>query len=293
MSRNVCDQITVKHVSAKELDQDWSEDEFNSAIPLPLPLLNSSEVTDIIESEFMPNSGGDPEILIEPSKSSNELLDKITREVPFPDKYQFPYQCCGKLFTKYDGDNYVSSAAVIRPNLLLTAAHCVHAGSKKDFHSNIVFKPLFPMPYFSFKASKIVVLSSWHEPHQRKPYYLDYAFIKTDAPMLELGNLGIMINTGWRNSWVSLGYPADEPYDGKIMYMAEGDHCSFPGGKRIMCMNGNDMTGGSSGGPWLLKNKIGYAAGVNSHGIDSRPGVMFSPDFDNSIKYLLECAESL
>ena len=276
--------MVFKNISSKELEEDWTEDDYRKATPIPLPVLPKGfEITEKHEEEEV-----EAEILVEPTAPSEILREKITREVPFPDKYQFPYHCCGKLFFKKNGKPYVGSAAIVGKDLLLTAAHCVHSGVNGNFHTNFKFKPFYPMPYLTFKAKRIGIVGAWTQPRQRFPYSNDFAFIRTSSPFLEFGNLGIIVsNRCPRHNWIALGYPQSPPYTGDKMYMAEGGNCEC--GSGIVCMKENSMTGGCSGGPWLIKDNSSYISGINSFTVEGRSGNMFSPAFDRHVKYLFNC----
>ena len=57
---------------------------------------------------------------------------------------------------------------------------------------------------------------------------------------------------------------------------------------------GCDLTGGSSGGPWIMKFSGGagatnYVNGDNSHRRSTNPLEMFSPHYDDQAKTLRDC----
>ena len=100
-----------------------------------------------------------------------------------------------------------------------------------------------------------------------------------------VGSQGSGFNFGRNEMIFSFGYPLNLDR-GKMMQYCRaltGSHLSDSGyhGQRMLC----DMTGGSSGGPWLQLfnpgNRIGYVTSVNSFIVSNQPNTMFGPYFDN------------
>jgi hypothetical protein len=103
-----------------------------------------------------------------------------------------------------------------------------------------------------------------------------------------VGALGFMANVPRSQHWNTFGYPAAAPFDGQTLNTCQAGHgtddtIGTPEPVGIGC----DMTGGSSGGPWVLDFKRlnddgNYLNGVNSYGYSSLPNVMFSPYFGDA-----------
>jgi hypothetical protein len=87
----------------------------------------------------------------------------------------------------------------------------------------------------------------------------------------------------------SLGYPATAPpaeFTGHVLFVCAGtpqigDSRSASSGTAILAL-GCDMTGGASGGPWLVnvgENGLGTVAAVNSYKYSDEPRTMLGPRF--------------
>jgi V8-like Glu-specific endopeptidase len=104
-----------------------------------------------------------------------------------------------------------------------------------------------------------------------------------------VGGQGIAFNQARGQKMYSFGYPAASPYDGtKLIYCAGStftDHLSSTD-NGMRC----NMTGGSSGGPWLLHFDEATGSGVqnsvNSFGYNFLPGYMFGPYFGTDAQKL-------
>ena len=132
----------------------------------------------------------------------------------------------------------------------------------------------------------------------------DIGFIQTyDDNNTSCGTVGHAIEyytgfLGWMyggyvgdRNYTAMGYPHAAPFNGLFMVEAHSDvgnidPLSQPGTFAI----GNDMTGGSSGGPWLVSfGDSNYANGLNSYKwtTPNRPLEMNSPNFQQDNFYNL------
>jgi hypothetical protein len=109
-----------------------------------------------------------------------------------------------------------------------------------------------------------------------------------------VGSLGFAYGTGRVQHWESFGYPAAPPFDGMRQHVCAASFATndpfFK--RRATIAIGCDMTGGSSGGPWILDFGRGYYLnGVNSYGLRGLPNAIFGPYFGAGARALLDCAE--
>lgn len=105
----------------------------------------------------------------------------------------------------------------------------------------------------------------------------------------KVGGLGVnMTGAGANKKIVSYGFPADKPYDGKKLFYCTGkskvgDRVTTAGTLTAIGI-GCDMTGGSSGGPWLRVGDPGrFIVSVNSYGPSGAreiENVMFGPNLN-------------
>jgi len=80
----------------------------------------------------------------------------------------------------------------------------------------------------------------------------------------------------------ALGYPAEAPFNGERMIECDAPYATddSPNGVSPAAMGiGCDMTGGSSGGGWLIQfgSARGMVNGHNDYKYDSQPLAMYSP----------------
>ena len=110
-----------------------------------------------------------------------------------------------------------------------------------------------------------------------------------------MGGQGIAFNQPRPQEYVSGGYPADYPFDGKTLYVCDAplggnDRSASPPTIAIGC----DMTGGSSGGGWIvnMKDGLGTLVSVNSYGYFSQPDAMYGPYQGNAAERLYDQAST-
>ncbi|MEA1029372.1 serine protease [Pseudomonas sp. N-137] len=279
----------ISHHAVVHSDKDSrSKNDFDVAIPLPIPLVRED---DLRVPDRPVDSGGNAEktVLVQASEPAPGSIEKVAGTVRPPKKYQFPYHSVGKLLmTAPNGKEYVASGFMITNDLILTAAHCVHTGpGGGGYFKNIRFRPGHPWAAVEVSARTVAVFEKW-TVNGKHAY--DYAFFKTDYPILLGGTLGITITergvpSGPRNAE---GYPAEPPFDGVSVTEAVSE--TFWGGNPTKegwySMRDNDMTGGSSGGPWINPETVGQVEGLNSFKFEDRPNQMNSPFFGPELRDL-------
>jgi V8-like Glu-specific endopeptidase len=192
----------------------------------------------------------------------------------------YPISTVGKLFFNIPANSagiapgpYVCSGTAINRSTIVTAGHCVAAGDNATFFNTWLFCP----SYNAGGVNPAVGCWSWASATTSGPWFssgnpnYDYACIVTPTTGTvkanKMGNVTGWASRGW--NWptsmleVSMGYPQAAPFDGKhIQVNAAPDWYSYAfgvgtgsvGASKFMA---NDLTGGSSGGPWIL----GYANG--------------------------------
>ncbi len=207
----------------------------------------------------------------------------------------------GKVFFTLGGLNYVcSGTSVNAPNksLVVTAGHCTHGNG--SYASRFMFAPAFdsgPSRFGRWTARKLKATPQWENSENIR---YDAAF----ATMAErkgrklgavVGSRGIAFNQRG-SSFDVFGYPAEERFSGQQMYRCDSnaqgtDSGPAPAPTRISC----DMTGGSSGGGWVIGG--GRVNSVVSYGYEctipigpicqnEEEGNLFGPYFGNDVKQL-------
>ncbi|MEU9331578.1 hypothetical protein AB0D49_00245 [Streptomyces sp. NPDC048290] len=203
-------------------------------------------------------------------------------------------QVVGKVFyTASNGLDYVCSGSAVNStnkNMVFTAGHCVHGGPGQGWASNWQFVPYYNhgnRPYGTWWAETLVAFNGWTNSGN---FGYDLGIVIT-APnssgelVNAVGGLGLQWNYPKDRFMTSMGYPAAGAFDGQWQY-----YCSATTAQRSVFTTDQikmpcNMTGGSSGGPWLFGKDdnvyySGWVNGVNSNN-DSRdnPTEMRSPYF--------------
>jgi hypothetical protein len=176
----------------------------------------------------------------------------------------WPRSIHGKLFFSIGSSNYVCSATVVGRNVIATAAHCVSSGNGL-WATNFRFCPGFSqtgvMPGTGCWGVRYVATSS--------AFFYD-ADVDYDFACLVASQTGDQFNgpIGDRTGWAGLaynfasaqpivqfGYPQGAPFDGTTIQQVastEWYEVGMTSGGQSSKYIGSDLTGGSSGGGWLL-----------------------------------------
>ncbi len=205
-------------------------------------------------------------------------------------------------FTQY-GTNYVCSAGVVKVDGAWTAGHCVHAGdgSPNGWSYNVMICPSYDSSQGGVNpavgcwgADNLVTLTDFYNNGNDPRYEADMGGVNTSNTgthhATQIGNItgwaGFAYNFPRDEHWTSFGYPAGSPFTGgKIItaaseYGYDDDSNSGYADPHSVSM-GNDMTGGSSGGPWFKDFGTGwYINGHNDWRHTAFPNEMNSPYFD-------------
>jgi V8-like Glu-specific endopeptidase len=193
----------------------------------------------------------------------------------------YPYRAIGKLtFTTAEGESHCS-ATVIRKSLIVTAAHCVQDYGNPTKYRNFQFTPASyytatstaaqDAPYGTFRGRYVVSPATYAagrdggngsavnndvaviilEKNAAGQFIgqltgtigyaaNNYGFIKS----AKIGNLVVAATS-------TLGYPGLLD-NGDIMQRADGPTFTTIVDDAFQLWQGNDFTGGSSGGPWIV-----------------------------------------
>lgn len=178
----------------------------------------------------------------------------------------YPYSVAGKLFftDPSNNGNFVCSASVLRPRIVVTAGHCVSNPStdptKRFFFTNFLFVPAFnngAAPFGSWTSGQQWVLNAWHNSNGSVPNKGDVAFliirdrVVSGAPR-KIGDLtgwlGYATNSLVKNHVTMLGYPCNLDACQRMQSTTAG---SFASGGNNTQIYGSAARGGASGGPWI------------------------------------------
>ena len=215
-----------------------------------------------------------------------------------------PLRTNGKVYFTMGALDYVCSGTVITSQikrLVVTAGHCVYS-STDGFATNWQFVPAYDdgaRPFGRWTATRLATTPQWKASEDIR-YDVGMArMAKLNGKRLErvVGARGVGFNLDPAR-YHAYGYPAEDPYDGEKLRMcnsrAQGTDESEgnPEPRRIEC----DMTGGSSGGGWIVRERL--VNSVVSYGYECivpipffpcnnpEEGKLFGPYFGDTVKKL-------
>jgi V8-like Glu-specific endopeptidase len=217
----------------------------------------------------------------------------FTRYGNFMRYTRYPYTTIGVLFFKQYGVSYRCSASSIGNYAIWTTGHCTHAGdnSSSGWSYDVVFIPAYnsgAAPYGQWSAANLIVSTSWYTSG-------NLANDVGGAILYTLGGWKISQRVGWLGfaynqssnlHWTDIAYPSVLPFSGKYQQICAASYAySYTAvGTPYPTGIGCDMTGGSSGGPWIYKfsgnaGATNYLNGHNDFRRTGYPQEMFSPYF--------------
>lgn len=233
-----------------------------------------------------------------------------SRVTPASTSNTSPYRKAGKLFLSDGLYNYVCSASVIRARLVVTAGHCLFNAAKKQWYKNFLFVPAYyngTAPLKSWTATYWWITPAWRYGGGGVPNTGDFGILEMKDQVINnvttkigsvTGYFGYHTGVLYPNHVTMLGYPVSFDSGG---WMHRVDSQSYQPYYSNTVIYGSDMTGGSSGGPWIENfgqassgqtmspNGTNYVVAVTSYGpIDTSlrfaGASMFDSQFTNSSK---------
>jgi V8-like Glu-specific endopeptidase len=195
---------------------------------------------------------------------------------------QAPTSTHGKVFFTLGGGDYVCSGTALlsgNKSTVWTAGHCVNEGPGA-FATNWQFVPAYKdgsAPLGVYVAENLLTPTAWKNSGDFS-YDLGAAVVAPaggTALTDRVGGRGIAFNTSRSQTYNSYGYPAAPPFTGERLWrcnspLQTSDNSANPATLGIGC----DMTGGSSGGGWIVGSNV---VSVNSYGYGNQPNVMYGP----------------
>lgn len=308
---------TQELATMAEAAEVWTASAMESARPCDIIEIDEDDIAAAYEAATDESEhlipGGEPEDMDEPSPESGEDIDLLgysypapfTRWENFADYRVWPYRTVGKLFFRRGTQNFVCSASSIGGCAIITAGHCLHSGnnSQSGWATNVVFVPAYKdgnAPFGQWPARNFTVRTQWYANGISKGLSEDIG----GAVLYKQNNQSISQRVGWlgfawnwsrSQHWLSHGYPAAAPFNGKRMQINAGSYAydGSVGASPAPVGMGNDLTGGSSGGPWIWRFGTGNVVnGVNSYRRKANPKEMFSPYFGNAAKSLYDALKA-
>ncbi len=233
-----------------------------------------------------PVAVGEP-MVVEPSPPAS---------VEVGDPSKVPYRSHGKVFFRWKGGDYVCSGTVVTSefeSLVVTAGHCVF--DEGSFSSRLMFVPAYDSgdaPFGEWTASELFTTTGWINGWEDDDLRFDVGMAVISPQSGEtiqdaVGARGIEFNRDPSSLDIeAIGHPAGDPFDGESMILCASDvlyrdeEAGIPAPMAIDC----DMTGGSSGGGWVIEGA--KVNSVVSYGYPDLPDVLFGPYFGDAVQTL-------
>ncbi len=308
----------------------WTNERVAQAIPRDFVKTGPNQYELAARPTRGPGSGGRPTTTTSTSTTSTTIGTSTTTTIPAGSGGTTgaswngdPYiaNSTGKVLFAMGGSYYVCSASVVNDtasdrSIVLTAGHCVFDQASGSYATNWMYIPNYDAAparlttsgsfcastvYGCWTAASLKAHTGFTSQNQFNDIAVlyDFGFAvllgggKSGGFVESLGTHSIAYDTN--NAGVvadAFGYPAAQKYKGNDLVYCEGpigfDAQMGNGTYRIAC----DMTGGSSGGPWL-RGFDGGAGGtltsLNSYGYSGDKS-MYGPKFNANTRAVYEDA---
>lgn len=279
-----------RHESSAE--EYWTPERRAAARPVPMPKAGPGERPARAGEPLAKGPVGHSPHHHGKERDAKPLLEPHAGGQTVAQPLNYPYRTVGKLFFTQNGSGFSGSAALIQPNILLTAGHCVYNGG---WSANVTFYPSYGKrapgdPAYSFNYSYEACWTAWSQNGNRA---YDYGMIWINAaPGNLIGWLGTLWNAPTANrTWDAVGYPAEPnpPFNGNTMDEALGQFASSSVSGVIGLTNDN-MEQGSSGGPWITnwnETSPTHANGLQSFHIHDGDTTEYGPYFTQDLNNLM------
>ncbi len=297
--------------------------DFKNAKPMGLPAVNRNTRISALETDaapilsvsgsgYSPGAAGPAKISrrlathVPVSKANTSIESEITPQEygtlnhPFstsrvdmyglPVSRIYPYRAAGKLFFRDGIYTYVCSASLIKPGVVVTAAHCVSEYGGNRYYSDFKFVPAYKdgsAPYGEWSATHALAPTGYLTgsdgcnvvcPNDVAVLILEPKVDESTSNPFYAGDLTGYLGYAWGGYSFSdfggytvaqltqLGYPVSHD-SGLKMQRTESIGYVASSANAYNTTIGSRQTGGSSGGPWVVN--IGQVASLSGASVGS------------------------
>ena len=198
-----------------------------------------------------------------------------------------PQPVFGKVFFTEGNSNYVCSGtatASTNQSVVTTAGHCVNEGPGA-YVTNFAFAPAYnngqSATYGLWTARALYTTTQWATAGDYN-YDVGFAVMNVKGTTLTQATGSYVLASGAApgQTMKAYGYPAARPFNGQSLYSCQGPVVADTyGGSTDVGMACN-MTGGSSGGGWILNGKL---SSVTSFGYTGVKNILWGPVFGSVV----------
>ncbi len=302
-------QLAARRVIASKVVTDpsavreyWTSARMKAATPMEVELPGAPD-----PSDEAPRPDGPAAEFAPTGPSSDAVINRELRRVggaggaiPFVrdeivNTSTAPFRTHGKVFFSSGGDDFVCSGTVItspNENVVLTAGHCVYDNEGGGFSTNFIFVPGYrngSEPFGAWTGQQLFTLAGWKAGDFDFDIGMARISPKSGDEIQEVvGSRGIGFNQSPNgHTFEAIGHPQAPPFKGERMYRCtSGFGYRDSGGAQPPIAIGCDMTGGSSGGGWVISGTT--INSLTSYGYDELPGVLFGPFLGAAAQTLYE-----
>ncbi len=250
--------------------------------PMSIPLSNSIDVNDGISTQ-------------EYGSFNHPFTTSRVEAKKGRTSKEYPFSASGKLYFNIGTSTFVCSASLIKPGIIVTAAHCVAGYGTSTFYRNWVYVPALTdrftpnAPYGIYGVTGAAVMTSWINgtdgcnvvcPNDvavlvAAPLNGKYPGARTGFLAYGWNNFGFTSFAGLNATEITqLGYPVGLS---KGLNMMRTDSLGYTITDAEWFNNiqiGSRMTGGSSGGPWIINFGIDPIATPDVPGLGAKKNVV-------------------
>lgn len=259
----------VKH----DLTTSSSVFDWENAEPLPLPVVRKAQAENIVKV-----MGEQP----------------VTTLVTKTERKSAPYQSVGKMGLIIGEKGYAGSGWIVAPRAFITAGHCVYYEKLGGWLTEGVFAPHYDVDDtgWEYTITTVYTLKGWIESRSTDHRYDMAACVVSGAE--DWDEPPLAFDRGPADDYIAIGYPSipipGYNFNGEHMWKSVGNH-ERGGVDTGLWWAENNLTNGSSGGPWCATGSY-EVCGLNSFRRDDL-NLMASPIFEEGFDNLYNAVKNL